>query len=80
MSKLGKLILVLSHIQSTEIGLSGMIGATVLSRVEVECRKDQDLVPIPRHNSKESHAPGRAWKRDRAMKTLAQVNCCFCYC
>jgi len=59
--------------QSTETGLTGMTGVTVLSRVVAECKKDQGPVPILRRRLVESHALGRARNRERAMKTLAQL-------
>ena len=63
-----------SLLQLTVTGLNGMTGVTVRSRVVVECRIDQGLVPIPRHSSVERNALGKVTKRDPAMKILAQVN------
>lgn len=59
--------------QSTETGLTGMTGVTVLSRVVAECKKDQGPVPILRRRLVESHALGRAGNQESAMKTLAQL-------
>ena len=50
-----------------------MTGASVLSRVEEVYRREQELVPIPHHNSEESHVLGRARNQNRAMKIPAQV-------
>ena len=58
-------------------GLSGKTGATVLSLVGEECRKEQGLVPIPHRHLEESRVLGRVKKRERAMKTPAQVMCDF---
>ena len=66
-----------SNIQLMVTGLSGRTGATVLSRVEVEYRIDQELVPIPRQNSKESRVLGRVTKHVHVTKTLAQVKTCL---
>jgi hypothetical protein len=56
------------------IGLTGMSGATVLSRVGEECRKDQGLVPTPHRHLEESRVLGRVKNLGNAMKTLVQVN------
>ena len=56
------------------VGLIGVTGVTVLSRVVVVCRIDRELVPIPRQPLVERHALGRVTKRERATKTLVQVN------
>ena len=61
-------------------GPTGRTGATVLSRVGEECRKEQELAPILHRHLEESRVLGRVKKRERAMKTLAQVTChldCF---
>ena len=54
-------------------GLTGRTGATALSRVGEECRKEQGLVPIPHRHLEESRVLERVKKRERAMKTPAQV-------
>lgn len=56
-----------------ETGPTGMTGATAPSRVVAECRKDQELVPIPHHNLEEIHVLGKARRPVLVMKTLAQV-------
>ena len=54
-------------------GLTGRTGATVLSRVGEEYRKEQGLVPIPHRHLEESRVLGKVKKRERAMKSPAQV-------
>ena len=61
------------------IGLTGRTGATVQSLVAVECRIDQELVPIPRLLLVESRALERVMKRERATKILAQVKFLLSY-
>jgi len=56
-----------------ETGPTGMTGATVLSRVVVEYRKDQELVLILHHNLEEIHVPGKARRTVLVMMTLVQV-------
>ena len=50
-----------------------MTGATALSRVEAEYRKEQGRVPIPRLNLEDSHVLGKVRNQERAMKILVQV-------
>ena len=57
-----------------EVGLIGVTGVAVLSRVVVECRIARELVPIPRRPLVERHALGRVTKPERATKILVQVN------
>ena len=56
-----------------ETGPTGITGATALSRVVAECRKEQELVLIPHHNLEDFHVPGKARKPVLVMKTLVQV-------
>ena len=50
-----------------------MTGATAPSRVVADDRKDQELVPVPRHNLEEIRVPGKASRAVLVMKTLVQV-------
>ncbi len=54
-------------------GLSGVTGVTALSRAVAVCRIGQELVPVPRRPSVESHVLERVMKRELAMRNLVQV-------
>ena len=58
-------------------GLSGMTGATVLSRVAAECRIGLGLVPTPHRHLEESRARVILTKHVLATNSLAQVNKCL---
>ena len=55
------------------VGLSGVTGAIVLSRVVEEYRIDRELVPIPRRLLEDSLVLGRVTRLGLVTRILAQV-------
>ena len=55
------------------IGQIETTGVIALSRTEAVNRNEHELAPIPHRHSEERSVLGKAKKRDRATKLLAQV-------
>ena len=71
----GAVSYLLSSFQLMVIGLIGRTGATVPSRVVVECKIGLEPVPIPHRPLVESRVLERVTRPERATKILAQVKC-----